>query len=415
MREELDLRATLKFVVGTSAPVDSNRDAVAEQATNKLVQVAWDAVDKLCEDCGEALSESFGNFDRVVALGWLIADALGILDFERQSAYKVGLKAYKLAQALPQQIASATKPLRRKLSKLPAGDRACQQLTVDIAIKEQTELQKPFEHELLVHRPHAKRQRDRPLPIEERVAMAKAGLRATQAKTDELAAVAKKEVADVPPLPSMVLWHEDLAAYDSKRRRGKQALERAKAAHDAFLESKYAFSVAASKYVELLGEWERDEAEQRRLEAEWDDDVSPIEIADILEKMVATVAVSSSVFAHCESCAMALIEQADAFGWQEMDQMQEALRRGLPTLPFYPPDLRDAHVRSLPFGLSFMGHVSAIAWQHAVQSVKACSGGTAGVLTASGEAVSLQMLSNHYRVAAWEVLEREKIYMELGL
>ena len=40
-----------------------------------------------------ALSKSFGNFDRVVAAGWLLGDALGLPLMERADALAVGLKA----------------------------------------------------------------------------------------------------------------------------------------------------------------------------------------------------------------------------------------------------------------------------------------------------------------------------------
>jgi hypothetical protein len=408
----------MKFVIGNRKPVDSKRDPVAERATNEVVEVAWAVVDKLCAESGEALSRSFGNFDRIVALGWLISDAIGILGFERSSAYLVGLKAYKLAQALPQQISDATKPLRRRLSKLAGDDHpARQQLALEIAQTRTAVLQKPFTHELLVHR---KRQRTRSLPIEEQVAAAKAKFDAARAKMHEMSAAAKKEIADLDALlPRMKLWYEDRAAYESKRRRYTQAFERAEAAKVASDEAGSACSAAGSMYLEVLGRWEQHDAEleeeERRLAAEWDDDMSPSEIAAVLENMVAAVAISSAGFAHCELRAMALIERADTFGCQEMDQMQEALRRGLPPLPPYPPVLRDAHERSLPFGLSFMGHVSAIAWQHAVQSVNALEPCTAGVLTPSGHAVMLQMLSDHHAVAAWELSEWDKAHTALGL
>ena len=40
-----------------------------------------------------ALSKAFGNFDRVVALGWLVADALGAPLLTREAAYDIGMTA----------------------------------------------------------------------------------------------------------------------------------------------------------------------------------------------------------------------------------------------------------------------------------------------------------------------------------
>ena len=41
------------------------------------VKLSSEAVGKLCDAHGRALSQSFGNFDRVVGLGWLLGDAFG--------------------------------------------------------------------------------------------------------------------------------------------------------------------------------------------------------------------------------------------------------------------------------------------------------------------------------------------------
>ena len=45
----------------------------------------------------DELSKSFGNFDRVVALGWLLGDAIGLPLMERVLAHKLGLAAKYLA------------------------------------------------------------------------------------------------------------------------------------------------------------------------------------------------------------------------------------------------------------------------------------------------------------------------------
>ena len=48
------------------------------------------------DDTIRALSNAFGNFDRITALGWLLADAAGRPLLDRKAAYDVGLKAIVL-------------------------------------------------------------------------------------------------------------------------------------------------------------------------------------------------------------------------------------------------------------------------------------------------------------------------------
>ena len=52
----------------------------------------------------DALSSAFGNFDRVVACGWLLQDALGLPLSSRDIAYAIGLKARTQAGRLKAQI-----------------------------------------------------------------------------------------------------------------------------------------------------------------------------------------------------------------------------------------------------------------------------------------------------------------------
>ena len=70
-------RAATMFVVGAAAPQASGMPSAAKRATMELVMLAYNAVNELCDAKGEALSKSFANFDRVVALGWLLGDAMG--------------------------------------------------------------------------------------------------------------------------------------------------------------------------------------------------------------------------------------------------------------------------------------------------------------------------------------------------
>ena len=48
---------------------------MAPKVTKGLVKLAHEVANELCDRDGKALSKAFGNFDRRVALGWLLADA----------------------------------------------------------------------------------------------------------------------------------------------------------------------------------------------------------------------------------------------------------------------------------------------------------------------------------------------------
>lgn len=116
----LEVRASAMFVAGKPGPVRSGLDRAAFLPTGELVLLAW----KLTVDWPQAriaqLSASFGNFDRVVALGWLIADALDLPLLERNegehSAWLVGKAAIYVAKKMDGLIASA----KRTISKHPA-------------------------------------------------------------------------------------------------------------------------------------------------------------------------------------------------------------------------------------------------------------------------------------------------------
>lgn len=78
-------RAQEMFVVGTTWPTASNVGATAITPTKGLVLYIHKAVSAWDEAHIAALSRSIGNFDRVVAQGWLMADALGLPLLERDA------------------------------------------------------------------------------------------------------------------------------------------------------------------------------------------------------------------------------------------------------------------------------------------------------------------------------------------
>ena len=111
-------RAAAMFVVGTSAPQLSGMSPAAKRATMELVMLAYNAANELCDTQGDALSKSFANFDRVVALGWLLGDAMGARLLLREQAYAVGLKARKAAVALKVDVVAKKKAVQRRYAGL---------------------------------------------------------------------------------------------------------------------------------------------------------------------------------------------------------------------------------------------------------------------------------------------------------
>ena len=95
--DALAARAAAMFDVGRSAPQASGHPPCGSQATKELLLLAFQAANDLCDKLGKALSKAFGNFDRVVALGWLLGDAVGAPLLARDCAHAVGLKARRAA------------------------------------------------------------------------------------------------------------------------------------------------------------------------------------------------------------------------------------------------------------------------------------------------------------------------------
>ena len=109
-------------------PTASGMEPLAATASNGLVKAAFDAVKVVCDRDGRSLSASFGNFDRIVGLGWLVGDALGHALLSREDAFKLGGAASKRATALPSEIADARRAILRPASKLDAADPKRQEL-----------------------------------------------------------------------------------------------------------------------------------------------------------------------------------------------------------------------------------------------------------------------------------------------
>lgn len=121
-------RASVMLSLDAIGPMASGLSKVAKIATMEMVSLAFGAVGKLCDQHGKALLQAFGNFDRVVGLGWIVTDALGCPLVPKDTAYTVGLKLCKLPGELKTDQLAARKAASRAISKLPADDPKRQQL-----------------------------------------------------------------------------------------------------------------------------------------------------------------------------------------------------------------------------------------------------------------------------------------------
>ena len=114
---EFQERADIMFVVGAAAPVASGRKSALPCATKDAVERGAKLIRELCEAHGTQLSQSFGNFDQLVGLGWLLGDlVLGCL-ISKDDALAVGRKAGKLAASLKKEFAAPrTRAGKKKFS-----------------------------------------------------------------------------------------------------------------------------------------------------------------------------------------------------------------------------------------------------------------------------------------------------------
>ena len=115
-------RATLIFAVGAAGPAASGLPRLALKVTKLLVKLAAAYMKDLKKVTVDALSAAYGNFDKVVGLGWLLADAVGLPLLTRETAYAVGLKGRREAGYIQAAEAAKKKELGRAKSKLAATD-----------------------------------------------------------------------------------------------------------------------------------------------------------------------------------------------------------------------------------------------------------------------------------------------------
>lgn len=81
---------------------------------NQLVTVAVNVVSSWPQPYVDARSSAYGNFDRVVGLGWLVGDALGWPPLERKEAQALGLAASRRAKRVQATIAGYKRDASRR-------------------------------------------------------------------------------------------------------------------------------------------------------------------------------------------------------------------------------------------------------------------------------------------------------------
>ena len=114
---ELEERIAIMFVVGAPAPVASERGALLPKATKQVVQRGADLIRALCKAHGSQLSQSFGNFDQLVGLGWLLGDVVLGCFVSRADALAIGRRAGKLAPDFKKEfVAPRTRAGKKKFS-----------------------------------------------------------------------------------------------------------------------------------------------------------------------------------------------------------------------------------------------------------------------------------------------------------
>ena len=126
--ETIPPRASKMFAVGASGVAASGLPRLAPEPTKGIVKYAaahMEVGGPLKKTDVDALSNSFGNFDRVVGLGWLIADCVrpvGAPLLERKEAHAVGLKAARAADRIKKDVRTEKLAIQRQACKLSAED-----------------------------------------------------------------------------------------------------------------------------------------------------------------------------------------------------------------------------------------------------------------------------------------------------
>ncbi|MDC0525790.1 hypothetical protein OAO87_02230 [bacterium] len=105
-----DERTELIFKISNSGPVASGRRAALAKLTKEQLYLAWKAIEAVAKDRGKQLTRSYGNFDKLCGLGWLLGDVMLGRLIEGKDAYSIGRRLGKYASGLRAEFDA---PLRR--------------------------------------------------------------------------------------------------------------------------------------------------------------------------------------------------------------------------------------------------------------------------------------------------------------
>ena len=103
-------RADIMFKVESGGPVASGRLPAAKTVTKEMLHDAWEAIKAVAKSRGRQLTQSYGNFDKLCGLGWLLGDVICGRLVDGDVAYRVGRRLGKPASGLQAEFAA---PLRR--------------------------------------------------------------------------------------------------------------------------------------------------------------------------------------------------------------------------------------------------------------------------------------------------------------
>lgn len=120
LRADLTARRGKMFDSARSESVASQTKPIVSKVTRGLVRSTWLVLQDLSKGKVKALSKAFGNFDKVVALGRLLADAIGMPLLEHKRAHAVGLKASREAGKVKSDIDQVKRDKRREAYELGA-------------------------------------------------------------------------------------------------------------------------------------------------------------------------------------------------------------------------------------------------------------------------------------------------------
>ena len=143
----INARDDRMFVVGAAEPTPSGLGALATSASNEMISLVWKHAQKISKARMAALSRSFGNFDMVVAAGWLLGDLVrGAPILKRSEAHTIGLKIKYEAGKVEKNVAKIRLEAKRAAYGVTTAARL--KLLEDAEQKVQTLLRAALEAEL---------------------------------------------------------------------------------------------------------------------------------------------------------------------------------------------------------------------------------------------------------------------------